>query len=165
MFQVDVLFKINSNCFFEKGSGILYNYMKNRAKCKLCNDIIESFHSTDYVECTCGEIIVDGGPAMRCAAKNFDNFLRIDDEGSEIPVKYQELSKFDLADMEPYPEDSDFIEYKATKKEVLKNLNEMIMTYTNLPEHAMSSAITHYDFVSLLLLLSAILRSDCNEDN
>ena len=33
----------------------------NKAKCKVCKDIIESKHTHDYVECSCGEISVDGG--------------------------------------------------------------------------------------------------------
>ena len=55
--------------------------MKNRAKCKLCNSIIESFHRHDYVTCACGEIAVDGGlDYFKVIARDYANFLRIDDE-------------------------------------------------------------------------------------
>lgn len=33
----------------------------NRAKCLICNDIIESKHVHDYVTCSCGNVSVDGG--------------------------------------------------------------------------------------------------------
>lgn len=59
--------------------------MRNRAKCRRCDDIIESTHRHDFVTCKCGEIAVDGGQAyFRAAAKNFENFIRLDDEGNEV---------------------------------------------------------------------------------
>jgi len=33
----------------------------NKARCLLCNTIIESSHRHDYVKCKCGAIAVDGG--------------------------------------------------------------------------------------------------------
>lgn len=136
--------------------------MRNRAKCKLCNSIIESFHSSDLVNCKCGHIFVDGGNALLCGASNWDNFLRVDDECNEIIVKVQEkenLSKYDIADREPYPTDEEYSNSnKPTKKEMLSILDDMIKSYENLPQHAMLNPITHADFCSLLLLLSSILR-------
>lgn len=35
--------------------------LHNRAKCALCQDVIESFSRHDWVSCKCGEIFVDGG--------------------------------------------------------------------------------------------------------
>lgn len=35
--------------------------IKNKAKCRLCGDIIESTHVHDMKSCKCGEISVDGG--------------------------------------------------------------------------------------------------------
>ena len=63
--------------------------MRNRAKCKLCQSTIESFHPTDLVLCKCGEISVDAGEGLKCAAKSWENFLRVDDEGNEIIVKVE----------------------------------------------------------------------------
>ena len=120
--------------------------MKNRAKCKLCGSIIESFHSTDYVMCKCAEIFVDGGDAMRCGALKWKNFVRVDDEGHEII---------------PRVVDSDEYVKKPNKEELLKMLDEMIDSYEKLPTHAKSKPnITSYDMLSLLLLLSSILRAD-----
>ena len=47
-----------------------------------------------------------------------------------------------------------------TKKEVLEALDEMIKTYDELPPHALSTYITHYEHQSLLLILSAALRAE-----
>src|SRR5260221_11915794 len=124
--------------------------MRNRAKCKLCGDIIESFHSTDLVNCKCGQIYVDGGTAMFCGDSDWNNFLRVDDQGNEIVVKVQEK--------EPTKE-MEYI-HKPTKKEMLDMLDEMIKNIENLPQHAMLLPITHADHCSLLILLSAILRAE-----
>jgi len=35
--------------------------VRNRAKCALCRDIIESTSRHDFVECNCRSIFVDGG--------------------------------------------------------------------------------------------------------
>lgn len=121
--------------------------MRNRAKCKLCQSIIESFHSTDYVECKCGHIAVDGGEAMRCAAIDFNNFLRIDDEGNEIIVKENALANFSSRSSKP------------TKQELFDELDQMIKSYERLPQHAMHAPVTHADLCSALLLVSAVLRA------
>jgi hypothetical protein len=123
--------------------------MKNIAKCKLCSSIIESFHTTDYVECKCGEISVSGGAALQCGSKDWNNFRRIDDMGNEIAVKVTETS-----DVKPLD-----IQTKPNRKELLEMLNEMIKSYDRLPDHAMHAPITHYDFVSALLLVSSIFKA------
>lgn len=35
--------------------------IRNRVRCKKCNDIIESKHRHDFVRCKCGAVFVDGG--------------------------------------------------------------------------------------------------------
>lgn len=129
---------------------VIYAPMKNRAKCKLCQSVIESFHSTDYVICKCGHIALDGGDAMRCFAKDWNNFLRVDDNDNEIPVqvKGEEANAFDAPSTKP------------TRKELIEMLDSMIKNIENLPQAAMTAPITHYDFVSALLLLSEIAKSD-----
>lgn len=50
--------------------------LRNRAKCKLCGDVIESTHVHELVACSCGEIFVDGGHEYaRAGAKDFKNFI------------------------------------------------------------------------------------------
>lgn len=132
--------------------------MRNRAKCKLCKCIIESYHEHDYVGCECGEIAVDGGDKyLRASAKDFRNFLRVDDEGNEIIVK--------VVDDEAKPEEKgsdnpDENPGKPSRKELLDELKIMIDNIEKLPTHALSLPITHYDFVSALMLLSAVFAAE-----
>lgn len=35
--------------------------LKNKARCKRCNDVIESKYSHGFVTCNCGAISLDGG--------------------------------------------------------------------------------------------------------
>ena len=123
--------------------------MINRAKCKLCNSIIESYHATDLVVCKCGEISVDGGEALRCYAIDWKNFLRVDDQGNEIIVKVKNdnVNPLDNASSKP------------TKKVLIGMLDEMIKNIEGLPQIAMTAPITHYDFASALILLASILRA------
>ncbi len=124
--------------------------MKNRAKCKLCQSIIESFHSTDYVSCKCGEISVDGGEALKCAANDWKNFVRVDDNGSEIMVKIKEdVNPLDIQELP-----------KPTKRELLNMLEEMAKNIENLPQAAMLSPVNHYDLYSALILISSIFNHE-----
>lgn len=114
--------------------------MRNRAKCKACESIIESLAHNDEVTCKCGQISVSGGDKFGCSALNWDNFLRVDDLGNVI-----------------VPE----IKTKAppTREELLSELDSLIERIQDMPQQAMHVAINHYDFVSLLILLSLIFRS------
>jgi hypothetical protein len=47
-----------------------------------------------------------------------------------------------------------------TKKEKLDLLQNMLDSYNNLPAHALAMPVNHYDFCSLLLLLSSLFKSD-----
>ena len=114
--------------------------MQNKAKCKLCESVIESRFDGDYVSCKCGEISVDGGDLMRCAARNFSNFIRVDDEGNEIIVSVTDIPK-------------------PTRGDMIKMLEEMIKSIENLPNHAMVTPVTHYDLASALLLIMSIFKA------
>jgi len=125
---------------------------RNRAKCKLCGDIIESFHSTDYIICKCGEISVAEGAALKCGARDYNNFLRVDDDGNEIKVKtISDTSNDKVEALTDYP--------KPTRKDMLDMLDETIKNYDKLPQHAMTQPVTHYDLLSALLLLSSLFKS------
>ena len=52
-------------------------------------------------------------------------------------------------------------EGKLKKAELLSELEMMIKNIEGLPSHALILPINHYDFCSLLILLSALLREDC----
>ncbi len=133
--------------------------MRNRAKCKLCESIIESFHRHDYVMCKCGHIAVDGGQDyFRAMAINWDNFMRMDDVGNEIIVTVKEPEEEQLS--QEMPTQSSM----PSKKDMLEMLDGMIKSIEKLPSHAMTNPINHYDFSSLMILLVAILRSDCKDE-
>lgn len=147
--------------------------MRNRAKCKLCESVIESYHSTDYCECKCGEIGVDGGEALRCCAKSWSNFIRVEDDDSETIVRVEELTRYEKADMEintlnkldkekeTESKKNDQAQYaQPQKKHIIGMLDNMIREYDQLPQHAMNAPISHYDFLSLLLLISALAKDD-----
>lgn len=121
-------------------------HMRNRAKCKQCESIIESVDLKGEVSCKCGQISVSGGDLLGCSAINWVNFLRVDDEGNVIVPKIQDKPK-------------------VTREDFLKALDEMISRIEEMPKQAMIVAINHYDFVSLLILLSSIFRSEDSKDS
>ena len=115
--------------------------MRNRAKCKKCECIIESLNHQDICECKCGEISVSGGEFLGCAAFDWSNFLRVDDEGNVITPTVQDAPK-------------------VTRNDLLEALDEMIKRIEAMPPNAMIVSINHYDFCSLLVLLSSIFKVD-----
>lgn len=127
--------------------------MNNRAKCKLCKSIIQSYHGTDYVMCDCGEIALDGGDAMRCYANDLANVIRVDDEGNEIIPKIVDKTSADILEI------GQEIKVQPSKSEMIGVLSEMIKGYEALPRQGMDAACTNADMLSSLLLIYAILKS------
>ena len=127
--------------------------MKNRAKCKLCKTIIEPISDYDYVSCKCGEIAVEGANSLKVFANDLINVIRVDDMGNEIiPVIKEKPSDTTVSE--------DIPPTKPTKAELIDMLDEMRKNIEKLPQHALTGPINHYDFMSLLMLLSEILRSE-----
>ncbi len=125
--------------------------MRNRAKCKKCGDVIESYHENDYVSCNCDEISIAGGTtSLKAAAKEWKNFLRVDDLGNEIIVEVKNIEK----------EEDSYTPSRPNKKELINMLDEMIKKIEDLPPLAMSTPINHYDMASFMLLISSILQTD-----
>jgi hypothetical protein len=141
--------------------------MRNRAKCRLCEDIIESMHRHDYVRCKCEEIAVDGGDSyFRCAANNWENFIRIDDDGNEVIPKIEDKAKIDDSnDIKEYITDELSKVRITTKSDLINELKRMLSSEQELPNIAMTTAITHYDLISLLMLLVAIFESDLKDES
>lgn len=131
--------------------------MRNRAKCKLCGDLIESLHQHDYVKCKCGEIFVDGGNEYwRCGATDFKNFLRVDDEGNEKEVKFIEHPE------DKNPNQPDEIQERTpsmTRQQHIGLLKDMVDQMERLPEQVLLSPVSHYDHLSLLIWLVSFSRS------
>src|SRR5580692_543260 len=102
--------------------------MRNSAKCRLCLDVLESFHQFDLVACKCGEISITGGNhGFGTSAKNYANFIRLDDENREIEVKFVEKEGKDSSGLETnkdtYPTSHDCNDEKPiSKAEKLKML-------------------------------------------
>lgn len=137
--------------------------MRNIAKCRICKSIIESIHPSDYIVCGCGEIAIDGGPDnFKVFAKSFENILRIDDEGNEIIPIVQ--SKLEAIHKENPMEKKKEAHQKHSTESLLKLLDNMIERIEEMPPIAMGTPITHYDFLSLLLLFSSLFRSSCKEE-
>lgn len=114
--------------------------MLNRIKCKKCGDILELIEGLgDVLFCKCNEI------AVHCHKKqimcsNPNGFEKVDDAGNPIM---------------PHTDTTE-----PSRADLLKELDSMISNFSELPQHAMLTPITHYDFASALILLSEILRLD-----
>ncbi len=89
---------------------------------------------------------------MRCSAGDWTNFIRVDDDGNEIIPKIVSSGK---EEDPPVSEKAS----KPTREDLLKMLDGMVESIENLPSHAMSTPINHYDLISVLMLLSSILKS------
>lgn len=116
--------------------------MKNRAKCKLCKSVIESFLENDFVACQCGEISIKGGSQkFYCEALHWENFLRIDDQGNEIIVQVQDKNNqpLELTDL-------------------FEELDLMTSYHENMPDAVRLSFVNYYDFYSALLIIQNILK-------
>lgn len=125
--------------------------MKNQAKCRLCRDVIESLALADIVTCSCGEITIWGGAyELRSNAKDYKNFLRISESGQEVEVKYHEK-----------PEESNTAHEEQESisiKDLMYSLEASIKAIENLPDHAKNSSVTHYDMLSLMIVINELFK-------
>lgn len=53
-------------------------------------------------------------------------------------------------------------EHKPSREELIEMLDEMNNNIEKLPSHAWITPINHYDFSALLILLSALFKSEVN---
>ena len=61
--------------------------MRNRVKCRLCKEVIESRHRHEFVRCHCEAIAIDGGEEYPRQIGLPENFIHIDEEGKEVDEK------------------------------------------------------------------------------
>ena len=136
--------------------------MRNRAKCKLCNDIIESKHIGEFVTCKCGQISIDGGPSeyRRCLAHDWANFVYLDDDDKERPIKVHKLEQDpkDKVTEEKAKESKEETKIPGKRGELMEVLKETLRNSENLPAHVKSSFVTYSDLDGLVSLIYAILR-------
>jgi hypothetical protein len=128
--------------------------MTNKAKCKLCGDIIESLHKNDLIKCSCGEIAIAGGEyELLSFANDYANFLRIDEFGEEKSVTYIENYK-DIAIQEKD------VETPFTRTQLIDMLDRLIKYYDKMPSHAQLQFVTHKDLSEALSLMLSIWRAE-----
>lgn len=134
--------------------------MTFRAKCKLCNTLLNAKDPGSYITCACGEISIKYEPGTtQFIAREWENFIRIDEEGNEIQIKT--IEKDDISSLQPHPEGIS----NPSKDDLLGMLNTMIKNIEELPPQAMATPVTHYDLVSALLLVAALFRASCKADS
>ena len=95
---------------------------------------------------------------MRCAARDFAHFLRIDDEDCEIAVKVVVGGKESMID--PSMPQEKVVKQKPLKADIVAAIDEMVKSWENLPPAAMVAPVTYYDLLSVLLLLSSVAKMD-----
>lgn len=128
--------------------------MRNRAKCKLCGDVIESFLKVDYVTCRCSEISIDGGSYyLYAAARDWNNFIRIADDDSEVAVRVVDKDHIDDGS-------TTMIEPRISRKDLLEMFEEMTNRLDQLPQHVKQMSPTNADLYSFMLVLSQLLRDE-----
>lgn len=127
--------------------------MRNRAKCGLCKEALESFTEFDYVTCKCGEISICGGNLrLETSAKDYKNFIRLEEDGSEIPVKFvtDHTDEIEAGAEEEIP-----LKLDAAQKGKL--IDDMLSYYDRMPAHAMTSPANQYDMKAVFLLMKQLL--------
>lgn len=85
---------------------------------------------------------------MFSSARNYDNFLRIDDLGNEIVVK-----------VEKKPEE-EMVPIQLKRKDYIQALDEAIQHFTNLPDSARFSPVNQYEMEAYLKLLLLIFQTE-----
>lgn len=131
--------------------------MINRAKCKLCESIIESWLPDEIVSCKCGAIAVCDGAAMRMWPANSPNFVRVDDRGNEIVVKY--VAKEDGHEEQQAPETENS---EVSVNEAIEALERSIEYNDNLPYHARYSPVMTEEvniYLKSILNIIRLMRS------
>lgn len=123
--------------------------MKNRAKCKKCNSIIESFHSEDYVTCKCTHIAVFGGDSLRCSAVDWSNFARVDDEGNEIIPTIKDTKE---------AVDNNVAEKTLSKQELIDALKMQYEYIDNAPVNLQYATVNNADLSAVLKVLVGIFN-------
>lgn len=128
-------------------------YMRNRAKCRLCKSEIESVTLSDVVSCACEEITIWGGlQELRSLAKDYKNFLRLDENGNEIEVKV--INKSDEKKEVPVEEEK---QPELTREQKVDMVDAMLKYYEDLPGHVMLSNPTQYDMKAVFLMIRQVL--------
>jgi len=104
-------------------------------------------HDYDLQRCECGEIAVDGGLKMIALAKNFDNFLRVRDDGTTFKPTIIEKNNTENT------LHTSFSEIRHNFENLVSSLQLMLDNVQRLPQHAMEQPLNQYDLQTLLQVL------------
>jgi hypothetical protein len=85
---------------------------------------------------------------LRSRAKDYGNFLRLDDEGKEIEVKV--INDTDDKKEVPVTEE---IKKEITREDKIKLVDAMLSYYEGLPQHVLLQAPTQYDLKAIYTLI------------
>jgi len=129
--------------------------MRNRAKCKLCSDIIESKYAGHVDTCKCGSISVFNGAGMDMVPFASPHFLRVDDVGNEVVVSYKEKR----AEGEGYEEANNPNEPRS-RTDLIKDFENAIEYIDKAPNHEQLSFVTNAALCHYLKALVNILKRE-----
>jgi hypothetical protein len=90
---------------------------------------------------------------MYSSAVDYKNFLRVDDEGNEVVVKYHHKHEEEKGNDQPADNPKKF-----TRDELIQELDRMIESDEKLPDDAHIQQLTFYDLLRYMLLISNILK-------
>jgi hypothetical protein len=131
--------------------------MRNRAKCKLCQDVIESYTILDHVECKCGEISISGGNhELNCMAMDWDNFLRVDDQGNTIVPTIKPKHRKDPILV--FPDDVPIIKQSPTYHEMIGSLESYVKVLNELPSDTQNAFVTCLDLMAVTNYILQIFK-------
>ena len=69
--------------------------LHNKARCKLCDDVIESTYRWDFVTCSCGALSVDGGHDYLRRCGNLDAIEELSEHVEDSHLLLLLLGLFD----------------------------------------------------------------------
>lgn len=67
--------------------------MRNRIKCAMCGDVIESTYTHDFKWCRCSTVAVDGGREYQRIVGRLEHVILLHDDDSEHPLELPPHSK------------------------------------------------------------------------
>ncbi len=132
-----------------------------KAKCKLCNNIIEIKNRTDMFSCPCGEITIDYITTQLHASIKTDktNLLFVDDDNNEILNKTLETEDAAWIDGKSIEDPTSEEINTHSRRELLSMVDALILNIDRMPQEAKYAPVTHSDFSELLTLIASLFRS------
>jgi len=103
---------------------------RNRIRCELCDEIIESTFCHDFKYCDCGAIFVDGGKAYSRYGGDLENIIVVYDDDSEKPlaeiISVPEPPPIERKEFEPVTDDEIFYDIEKLHEQIEERDVEII---------------------------------------